>query len=195
MSGRLWTKANVISVILMEYASGNPLNYSAIQIRIPSLLRAAQRVFGSWSAAVTASGIEYADISLYQSWSRDKIISRIQEWHRMGADLSWRNVSKELDPPLAAAVFHGRRFTSWNDALVEAGVDPVKVRKYRKWSKQKVRQQLLEFAEQGISLDQDTLESQAPALLAAVYRHGKGLVEERESVLSMKPEKEQQVLV
>ncbi|WP_319586193.1 hypothetical protein [uncultured Desulfobulbus sp.] len=195
MPGRLWTKANVISAILLEFTSGNPLNYTAVQKRTPALLRSAQRVFGSWGAAVAASGIDYGDICLYQSWSKDKIISRIQEWYRKGADLSWRNVSLKLDPPLAAAVLHGGRYMSWNDALAEAGIDPGNVRKYRKWSKQKVQQQLFELAEQGLALDQDTLISEAPALLAAIYRHGKGLVEERKSALRMKSDESQQILL
>lgn len=182
MSGKIWTREAVISAIQVEFASGRPLNYSNTEKRIPSLLRAAERVFGSWSKAVEAAGINYEDVCLYRTWSREKIIERIQEWYRKGADLSWRNVSQKLDPPLAAAALHANRFESWNDALLAAGIDPMQVRRYRKWSKTKVDEGLIEMAKQGVNLDQDTLLKKSPALLAAVYRYCDGLVDERKAI-------------
>ncbi|MHB0999438.1 MAG: hypothetical protein ACYC27_09350 [Armatimonadota bacterium] len=125
--------------------------------------------------------MDYSEIRQYRIWTKELIIQRVQEWYQSGADLSWRHVCLQLDPPLAAAVYHSRRFNSWSEVLMEAGIDPEQVMRYRKWSRSKVQQALFELAEQGSSLDQDSLVDIDPALLAAIYRHGAGLVEEREA--------------
>lgn len=181
MPKRIWTKEVVAASIRMEAEGGHDLSYSQIEKRVPALLRAAQRTFGSWSKAVAAAGLDYDSIRRYRKWTRDAVIERIQELHTNGMDLSWRNISTGKEAPLAAAALHAGRFHSWNDALIAAGLDPESIRRYRKWSRDTVRRELAKLAKDGISLDQDTLASVAPAVLAAVYRRGAGLVAEREA--------------
>jgi hypothetical protein len=173
----------------MEAEEGHELSYMRVERRVPALLRSAQRLFGSWSAAVEAAGFNYDEIRRYREWTRERVIGRIQELWEQGADLSWRNVSLNLDPPLAAAALHAGRFPSWNDALTAAGVDPEIVRRYRKWSKSKIQQELFSLAEQGHQLDQETLMETSPALVAAIYRLGSGLVTEREEIYHRLPER------
>lgn len=189
MAGRLWTRESVIAAIRREAASGHELSYMRVEQRVPALLRSAQRTFGNWAKAVEAAGFNYDDIRRYRKWTRDAIIEKVREWHEKGADLSWRHVSLTLDPPLAAAALHGGRFESWNEALTAAGIEPELVRKYRRWDEDKIQKELSDLAEQGVPLDQDTLEEKSPALLAAIYRHGPGLVFEREKILRKLPTK------
>jgi hypothetical protein len=176
---RIWTRDAITAAIRAEAAAGHDLSYSRTEDRVPSLLRAAERTFGSWGAAVEAAGFDYTTIRRYRKWTREKVIARILEWHAKGADLSWRSVSEELDPSLAAATLHAGRFPSWNDALLAAGLDPEQIMRYRRWSVSRVREELEELARQGLPLDQDTLAREAPSLLAAIYRVGNGLTAER----------------
>ena len=97
--------------------SGENLNYSNIANTNITLLRAATRYFGTWEAAVNFAGLDYSQIRRYKSWSRDRIIARIRELNSQGCDLSWRNVSLNVDPQLAAAATKKSHFGSWREAL------------------------------------------------------------------------------
>jgi len=176
---RIWTRDAIVAAIRGEAMAGHDLSYSRTEDRVPSLLRAAERTFGSWGAAVEAAGFDYESIRRYRKWTREKVIARIREWHAKGADLSWRCISEELDPSLAAATLHAGRFASWNDALIAAGFDPDVIMRYRRWTVSRVREELEELARRGLTLDQDTLAREAPSLLAAIYRVGNGLIVER----------------
>lgn len=184
---RIWTEETVIAAIRAEANAGHELSYMRTERRVPALVRAAERVFGSWGAAVHAAGFDYESIRRYRRWTRESVVAKIREWHAKGADLSWHYVSTELDPPLAAAALHAGRFSCWADALRAAGLNPDKVSKYRRWTLPKIHAELLHLKEQGIPLDRDTLSTEAAGLLAAVYRHGKGLVAERNALFTRTP--------
>jgi len=184
---RIWTEETVISAIRAEANAGHELSYMRTERRVPSLVRAAERVFGNWGAAVHAAGFDYESIRRYRRWTRESVIAKIREWHAQGADLSWHYVSTELDPPLAAAALHAGRFTCWADALRAAGLNPDTVSKYRRWTLPKIHAELLNLKQQGIPLDRGTLSTEAAGLLAAVYRHGNGLVAERNALFTRTP--------
>ena len=184
MTQRLWQRDTLIAAIRAEASAGHDLSYSRTEKRVPSLLRAAERVFGHWGAAVEAAGFDYTQIRKYRVWTRARVVEKILYWQEQEADLSWRNVSESIDPPLAAAALHAGRFVSWNSALRAAGIDPESVSRYRKWTPERIMEELTELAQQGVTLDQDTLLKEAPALLAAIYRLEGSLVEARQSVLS-----------
>lgn len=179
----IWSKETVIAAIQAEATAGHELSYSRVEKRVPSLLRAAQRAFGSWADAVDAAGFDYSAIRKYRKWNKAKVVKRIQELNKSSQDLSWRNVSTKLDPPLAAAALHAGRFTCWNEALMAAGLNPEDIMKYHKWSAEQVRNRLRELALAGAPLDRDSLAVSVPSTLAAVYRVGEGLVIERKTVL------------
>ena len=51
--------------------------------------------------------------------------------------------------------------------------------RYRRWSTPIIQEELERLVKHGVALDQETLADNSPALLAAIYRVGAGLVAER----------------
>jgi len=190
---RIWTHDTVINAIQAEAQVGQELSYQCMNRHMPALVRASERVFGTWGAAVDAAGFDYTSIRRYRKWTRDTIIARIRAWHAKGEDLCWSHVSRTLDPALAAATLHARRFSSWREALIAAGLQPDEIMRYQQWSLDRIRKELAYLIHKGCALDRESLVVIAPALLSAIYRYGDGLVLERlraelSAILEMEPQ-------
>jgi hypothetical protein len=156
--------------IVSMYESGENLNYSSIANTNLSLLRAATRYFGTWEAAVNFAGLDYDQIRRYKSWTRERIVARIQELHKQGVDLSWRNVCLNVDPQLAAAATKKSHFGSWREALEASGLDYDSIRRYREWDDQRVLQMVREFHAKGKGLNAKNMEQEDITLITAARR-------------------------
>ena len=149
---------------------GENLNYATVAQEQVALLRAATRYFGSWRIAVEFAGLNYDDIRRYKTWSRSRIVERIQELHNNGEDLSWRHVSTQVDPQLAAAATKRKHFGSWRNAVASAGLDYATIRRYREWDENTITQRLRELHEQGIDLNAKNIEEYDITLITAARR-------------------------
>lgn len=137
-----WTRKGIIEEIKRLQAAGAALNYAAAQAEHLNLVRAASWHFGTWRQAVEKAGIPYEDISKYRRWNRERIIARVRELHEAGADLSWRTISTQTDPPLAAAALRSNGFGSWREAIAAAGLDIGLLARYRHWDQERVKSEI-----------------------------------------------------
>jgi len=167
---RKWSKESIGMEIRSMYESGENLNYSSVAQSNLSLLRAATRYFGTWEAAVNFAGLDYSQIRRYKSWTRDRIVERIQELHTQGVDLSWRNVCLNVDPQLAAAATKKSHFGSWREALDAAGLDYDSIRRYREWDDERVLEMVREMHARGKGLNAKNMEQEDITLITAARR-------------------------
>jgi hypothetical protein len=133
--GRGWTKERIVREIRARCLRGLALNHIAVRNEAKTLEDAALRIFGSWDAAVEASGLSAFWVRRARSWSRESLARAILEIHREGGALNARAVARD-DPGL----YQGARrfFGGWDGALRAAGLDPLKVRKSRVWTREEV---------------------------------------------------------
>jgi len=82
-------------------------------------------------------------------WSADRVISEIREWKDQGQPLYANFVRQNFQELLAAAI---RYYGSWQKALEAAGIAYTDVRKYRRWSKESILQEIQQLASQGVDL-------------------------------------------
>ncbi len=167
---RRWSQESIGLEIRRMFEAGENLTYSNIAREQVALLRAAARYFGSWRGAVEFAGLNYDDIRRYKTWSRDRIVERIRELHEGGEDLSWRHVSTNIDPQLAAAATKRKHFGSWREAVSAAGLDYGIIRRYREWDESTIKAKLHEMHEQGIDLNAKSMEDYDITLITAARR-------------------------
>ncbi len=167
---RKWSKDNIGEEIRRLQKDGEDMNYASIAQNQVALLRAATRYFGSWRAAVDYSGLDYEEIRRYKTWSKERIVERIKQLHADGEDLSWRHVSTQIDPQLAAAATKKKHFGSWRGAIVAAGLDYKGIRRYREWDEETILNELKELHAKGVDLNAKSVEDYDITLITAARR-------------------------
>ena len=170
MQMRKWSRENIGLEIRRLRDLRENLNYAAVAQEQVALLRAATRYFGSWRDAIESAGLDYEEIRCYKVWNRERIIERIQELHKKGEDLSWRRVSLEGDPQLAAAATKRKHFGSWGLAIAAAGLDYDQIRRYRDWDESTIKIKLTELHAQGAEMNAKQMEESDTALITAARR-------------------------
>jgi len=117
-----------------------------------------------------AAGINPLRVGRYRRWSRRTVIQRIRQLAQEGKPLNSAAIQR-LEPKLVGAV--NRRFSSWDDALIEAGVAPNQWRKQRPpWTRDSVILALREIHSTGGRLNhgafrKDSLRNAAPRLFGS----------------------------
>lgn len=151
--------SEVMERILERKKGGLPL--SKVGHHDPVLARSASKHFGGWRNALKAAGIA---VKLPQSWSKQRVVQRIQARYHSGEVLSrtWRQ-----DKPLFRAAV--RYFGNWETAMREAGLKPVA---RERWTKRRVVERLQAYDERvGIT----NLSATCPRLADAAARLFGGL--------------------
>jgi len=152
------------------YNHDEDLSYSNMDRKHSALFRTAIRQFGSWRGAIEAAALPYDGIRRYKSWTSERIIKRIQELHKAGEDLSWRHISTEVDPQLAAAATRLNSFGSWRNAIESAGLDYDAIRRYKDWDEDRILEDLRSRQAQGQPLNAGEVCVSDTALITAARR-------------------------
>lgn len=126
--GRRWTKSRIRREIRERGRRGLGLNHDMVAREAKSLENAALRAFGSWDAALEASGVSVGETRLQRTWSVESLREAILRIKAEGGELNAKAVEKR-DPGLHQSA--RRFFGSWDIALVACGIDPLSVRKLR----------------------------------------------------------------
>jgi len=82
-------------------------------------------------------------------WSAETVISEVRQWKDQGKPLYANFVRQNFQELLAAAI---RYYGSWKKALETADIPYDGVRKYRRWSKEAIIQEIQLLAGQGVDL-------------------------------------------
>lgn len=165
-----WTRKTITEHIKQLHEKGEELNYTSAERNHLNLVRAAAWHFGTWRRAVESAGVDYESLSKYRRWNRERIVARIKELHEQGADLSWRAVSTEVDPPLAAAALRANGFPSWREAIEAAGLSIDDVARYKYWDNERVIEAIQELQAQGQPLSSKAMQSSDQSLFCAARR-------------------------
>jgi len=115
-----WTEERVLRRIYERQRTGRAMNYISVHREDLRLLSAARRLFGSWTEALEAAGINQPTTSRRPSvHTREAIIACLRKNAAAGLPITTHH-------PLLLGCWQAaqRRFGSWSAALEAAGVEP-----------------------------------------------------------------------
>jgi len=167
-----WSKALIVKLIQKADREGEDLFWSSVISRRDELGKAAfaslqKRLFGRWSAALAAAGIDAGKVARYRSWTAERIIAELRGRAKKNLALNSGAVQHDCPGLHAAAVRH---FGSHDDALKAAKLNPAKARLRQRWTKARVIEDLKSAARKGNSLSDTGLRRSSPALYGGAVR-------------------------
>src|SRR4029079_3667835 len=72
-----WTPAKILMVIRNLSQRRRPLRKKELEERFGNLVSAARRIFGSWSKAILASGVDPAKLRRVAPWTRERVLETL----------------------------------------------------------------------------------------------------------------------
>lgn len=128
--GSKWSKRRIIRTILARAAEGKPINSRHICLHEGPLWAAAGKRFGNWENTLRAAGIDPDDVRKFRIWGDNKtLLAEIRRHAETGLPMNSASMEKRDSGLLAIAV---KRFGSWDNALMAAGLNPRDCRARRK---------------------------------------------------------------
>lgn len=131
MGTERWSREVVAREIVRLSKESSDLRHNEIAGKNSRLVSAAVRYYGSWGAAVSAAGFDYATIrrdsqmaraAKITKWSHDRVNEEIRKLIQSGECLAAATVRAKC-PALFSAAVSSRYYGSWRDALTSNGVD------------------------------------------------------------------------
>ena len=157
--GRRWNKESeekIISRIKFLKKLNIPLASGYAQKNYRILFKSAIRCFDSWGNAITAAGLDYSEIKLYEDWGKQKVISKIQNLKARNIPLNPQYIIDKYKRLFNAAIRH---FDSWGNAIIAAGLDYSEIKLYEDRDKQKVITKILDLKARNISLNSSYIQT------------------------------------
>ncbi len=171
MFQKIWT-GELVRQYILDANGREPLNSHYFSTHYPSVYAAAERIFGSWKAAIESAGLDYRKIRKYRIWTRSGVLQTIKQMKKAGKSLSCQTVQNS-DKPLYMAAIH--RFQSWSQAVRAAGIDYSKIRRRRSMTPEEIKSEILALFRRGEDLAYSNMREKHQYLLAAgMKKLGKG---------------------
>jgi hypothetical protein len=164
-----WNEQLVTEEIGAWHTSARPLYSHYMRQNYQELLAAGIRYFGTWRAAVEASGIPYDSVRKYRDWSKERIVETIQRLEKDGVDLSFRSMMLSKYAPMVYAAIRPNHFGSWKDALTAAGLAPEEIYRYRSWDDDSILTEIRRLNEEGADLSSKKMDETANPLIATAW--------------------------
>ena len=76
-SAERWPPAKILTVIRNLSQRRRPLRKRELEERFGSMVSAARRLFGSWSKAIPASGVDPAKLRRVVPWTRERVLETL----------------------------------------------------------------------------------------------------------------------
>jgi hypothetical protein len=134
-----WNKSLIKKELRRIHAHGEAMNSRAIRQSHSQLFAATLHWFGSYRAAIEATGLNYEKIRVQDPhrWNRQAITDEIRRLHREKKPLHHSAVGRDC-PEMVTAAY--RYFGTYRKAVEAAGLDylKVRVRPLRTWNKKRV---------------------------------------------------------
>jgi hypothetical protein len=171
---RGWDEKRVKARLLERKTQGKPLNVHAVTKEESGLVKAAERLFGSYDDALRSSGLNPKKIRMSRTYTDLEIILKIIECKNRGDNLGPKSISRirkkgrDLKRVYSVA---GKRFGNWRKALEIAGVDPSEYYERKRWNPEKVREEILRIFEAGEALNAESILQNQKGLYNASRRH------------------------
>lgn len=164
-----WNVETVIQEINNRYTNNLSLSVSDVQKEDAGLFDAARKYFGSWGEAIEKAGFDYKAIRKKNSWDKNKIIQTLKSRYEKGLPISSLALQQE-DKALYSAII--KHFGSLEKAIEYCGYNYKDIKKYKnKWTKEKVKKELIRRKEKGLSLNSLDVKKENIALHNACIRY------------------------
>jgi hypothetical protein len=118
LTGEKWSPAKILVIIRNLSRRCRPLSATQLERRYGNMQAAARRLFGSWSKAVVAAGVDPVKLQRVIPWSPERVIETILTRALRNEPLSARSVK-----PRSLLEAGQRFYGSWAEALRAAGLD------------------------------------------------------------------------
>jgi len=130
--------------------------------------RVAKETDLTWSEFVESLEIPYPGQKKRLDWTDNVVLTEIRKRRRRGLALHAEGVVQDVGQALLKQA--RQRFGSWDDALREAGLDPVRIRRSGVWTRERVISAIRARAEAGKSLLRKDVVAEDPRLVKAAAR-------------------------
>ncbi len=114
-----WSPARILLMVRHLARRDRPLTTDQLERRYGNLVSTARRLFGSWTKAVLAAGVEPTKLQRVVPWNQERIIEAI-----LTRALRNEPVVARLVEPRSLVEASHRFFGSWKAAVAAAGLDP-----------------------------------------------------------------------
>jgi len=169
MQSRWSNKDTIIRELRRRSDAGLGIHTTAIKRSVPGLVNAMCAHFGSFADALRAAGIDPASVRLvHKPWDKAAVIAALNDRRAKGMDLNAGAVSKSHAGLYQASL---KWFTSYDEALRAAGVDPATVRQVIVWGQDLVIAKLRERRAGGLGVNMQALSNSDLRLRDAMTRH------------------------